>query len=170
MDRVSQYRIHSSENGFDRPSRVAQVRGQVLPRRVVVPGRLKNIQVMPHRVVEPGECTVVKEGRLYRDVANRRRSELIAVVGIVCYILPAKVFIEPRPVKGIVGIERRYLRNPDNVIFKVAEHLVRLAGYLMALDTARLSKEEQRAFLLVLGHGITVAAGEPVNGRIGKRQ
>src|SRR5262249_14050223 len=163
-------RVDSRKHGLYRSPGVQQIGCKMLADRIVISSRLKHIEVMPDRVVESGKCTVVKESRLQSNISNRRSSELVAIVGIIGYVLASKVLVSGRAIEAVIGVERSNLRNSDYVVLEIAEHLVRLPGHLVALDTTSLAKEKECSFLLVLGERAALASGKPINRSVCKNQ
>jgi hypothetical protein len=65
------------------------------------------------------------------------------------YLLEPEVFVLPQPIEDYVALFRaeewRDLRDSDDAIFEVAEHLIGLAGHGVTSDAVRLAEEEQGA-------------------------
>src|SRR3954454_21306370 len=105
--------------------------------------------MMSDRVLQSPECAVMEEGRLHGSVAQRRRSKAVAVGGIAGDLLHAEVLVASRPVEDHVAFSdpesRSNLRDPDDVVFEIAEHLVRRSTYGVALDAFRLPEKDQGA-------------------------
>src|SRR5438876_9153152 len=117
---------------------------------------------MADRSREARESAVVHEGCLDCDVAERRRSERVAIRGPARHLLPAEVSVLRFPVKLVVRHFGNELRHTDCVLAEVAEHLVRAARDRMATDAARFAEEEQRTSLLASCHCTGFAACVPV--------
>src|SRR5262249_49030476 len=105
---------------------------------------------MPHCVFELCESPVVKECRLERHIADRRSAKSVPVTGITGDLLEAKVFVLARAIESHIACERRDLWNPDDVLIKVAEHLVGGARDLVTIDAPGFAKEKQRTLLFVV--------------------
>src|SRR5262249_58931122 len=69
-----------------------------------------------------------------------------------------------------IACERRDLWNPDDVLIKVAEHLVGGARDLVTIDAPGFAKEKQRTLLFVVTQCSNLASRKLVNGGIGKDQ
>src|SRR5262249_50709810 len=113
---------------------------------------------------------VVKECRLEGHIANRRSAKSVTVIGVTGDLLKAKVFVLARAIEGHIACERRDLWNPDDVLIKVAEHLVGGARNLVTIDAPGFAKEKQRTLLFVVTQCSNLASRKLVNGGIGKDQ
>src|SRR5262245_27416341 len=126
--------------------------------------------MMPHRVLQPGESAVVKKRRLQGNVADRSRPKLIAVIRVARDLLQAEIFVLSRAVECHIAGDRRNLRDPNDMLLEVAEHLVGWARDVMAVDTPRPAKEKQRSLLFVVSQCALLPSRKPVNRSIGEDQ
>src|SRR5260221_5905916 len=117
-------------------------------------------------VRQAGERAVVHERWLQRDITQRRSAKPVAVRWVARDLLTAIVFIGAWAIKDNVAQLRRDLRNPGDMVLKVAKHLIRLSGNAMAHDTAGLTEKQQCALLFVIGQRVPLAASELIDGRI----
>src|SRR5205814_7227587 len=119
---------------------------------------------------EARESAVRHEGGIDCDVAERRRSERVAIRGPARHLLPAEVPVLRFPVELVVRYLGNELRHTDRVLAEVAEHLVRAARDRMAADAARFAEEEQRTALLASCHRTGFTARVPVDRRSRKSE
>src|SRR5262249_24393072 len=87
-----------------------------------------------------------------------------------CDLLEPKVLIGSRPIEHHVPKGWYDLRDTDDMLAEVAEHLIGRAGHAVTLHTPGLPEEEQRAPLLSIGEGVALAAGEAVERRVGEEE
>src|SRR5215470_17095113 len=125
---------------------------------------------MPHRILQPCEGAVVKEGRLQRDVADWRGPKLVPVIRVTGDLLQTKILVLTRAVERHIPGDGSNLRDSDNVLREVAEHLVGRTRNLMAVNTPRFAKEEQRSSLLLFSQGARLPSRKLVYGCVGKNQ
>src|SRR5438552_3657407 len=101
--------------------------------------------MMVDRIFDARHRPVMEERRLQRRVAQGRAAELVAVGPIARDLLQAKVLVLTRPIEHYVALAEAEFRgdllHADHVHFEVAEHLVRVAFYRMALTTLSLAEE-----------------------------
>src|SRR4051812_44937481 len=98
--------------------------------------------MMTYRILQRRECAIVHERRLQRDITKRRRTKLVTMSRVAGDLFPAEVLILARSVKIAVGHGGGNLRDADNVVLKIAEHLIRVARYGMTLRTAGLAEKQ----------------------------
>src|SRR5215467_7018860 len=99
---------------------------------------------MPHGILQPCEGAVVKEGRLQRHVADWASSKLVTVARIAGDLLQTEILILTRAVEGHIAGHGSNLRDSDDVLREIAEHLVGRSRNPVTIDTPRLAKEKQR--------------------------
>src|SRR5215471_18306132 len=129
---------------------------------------------MPDRILEVHERTIVEERWRYREVAKRRRPELVPIHLSAGDLLQTKVFVMPRTIKDHVSKtspeQGCYLGDGDHMLFEIAEHLIGTAGHRMAGHTSGLAEEDKGASLLGDGHCLAMPTGELINGSVSKHQ
>src|SRR5437016_4334690 len=123
---------------------------------------------MTYCILKASKRAIVHECRLHRQIADGGSAKLVAVICIARDLFQTEVLIRFWTIKVVIRHLRSDLRYSDHVALEIAEHLVGLARNLMALETASLPKEEQRALLFIVGQCVPLAAREPVDRPIGK--
>src|SRR4029077_2333764 len=106
----------------------------------------------------PCKGAVVKEGRLQRNVADRRSPKLIPVIRVTGHLLQAEVFVLTRAVERHVAHDRSNLRNSDDVRSKIAKHFVGRARNFMTFNTPGFSKEKERSAFLLVSQGVELTS------------
>src|SRR5262245_51738382 len=119
-----QERIDALKHGLDRPAQGCEVRGDTGVNRIIVTRGSEHVEMMAHRVLEPCEAAVVEESGLQGHIAQRRGAELVAIIHLSCDLLQTEVFILARTIKNHIADQRGDLRNADDVLLEIAEHLV----------------------------------------------
>src|SRR5262249_19637230 len=118
----------------------------------------------------------MEESRCYSKISERSSTKLVAISRVACDLFQAEIFILSRPLEDDVARfyaeDRGNLRNADDALLKVGEHLVRLAhrraaGHGVTLHTLGLAEEEKRAAFFGRSHGFSVSACKLVNGCVG---
>ena len=108
-----------------------EIVGQTGRHGTVVPRRVGDVEMKANRVVESREGAIVEERRRDGEVAQRGRAELVAVGAIAGRLLEPEILVLARALEDHVALadaeRRRDLRHADDVLFEVAEHLVRVA-------------------------------------------
>ena len=167
-DRCRQDRINARQHWVNRTSRTAEIGGELLTGRGVAERGSDHVEVMTHSILKASECPIMHECWLHGDITEWRCTKLVAVLWVARDLFSAKVFICARPIKCIVRHVRRYLRDADDMILKIAEHLIRLACNAVAHTTARRTEEQQRTLLFIIRQRIPLAARKPIDWRIGE--
>lgn len=115
--------------------------------RVVVPGRIKDVEVMPDGVLKLCKRPVVEECWLERRVSQWRAAELVPIGWIAGNLFETEVLILGGPVEDHIALADTEkgcnLRHGDVVHLEIAEHLVGLAGHGVTGDALSLSGSEQ---------------------------
>src|SRR5689334_8890520 len=101
--------------------------------------------MMSHGILQHRKSSVVKQRGLERDVAQRRRPELIVVRLPARDLTGAKVLVLPGAIEEHITLayteRRRKLGHGDSVVNEIAKHLVGIAGHRVAGDTLRVAEE-----------------------------
>src|SRR5215472_16296439 len=112
MDRCLEERVNAGEHRFDRPQSVAKVLVYARLLRSVAARRSEHIQMMIDRILDAGHRPIVEKRRLQRGVAQRRASELVAIVRIPGDLLQAKVLVLARSIeRHVARAEAEFRRN-----------------------------------------------------------
>jgi len=114
--------------------------------------------MVPHGILEPRKGTVVKERRLERRISDGRCPKFISVTRIAGNLLQIKILVLCRSIECDVAHNGSNLRYPNDVWRKITEHLVGCTGDCVTLNTSAGSKEQQGAFLLLVGQSVLLAS------------
>src|SRR5437762_3565644 len=125
-------------------------------------------------VFQTREGAIVKEPGRDGQVSQWSSAELVTVFRLTRDFLQAEILVLPWAREDHVALAfskpRSDLRNADDSLLEVAEHLVRPAIHLVALDAVCLAEEEQSPALFRPRHRVSVPSCELVEGRVGKHQ
>src|SRR5687767_13139831 len=97
---------------------------------------------MANRIVQTREGSVMHKSRLHRHITERRGAKFVTVGRVAGDLLQTKVFIEARPIKSGVGQGGRNLRDPNDMLLKVTEHLIGLARHTVTDRTPGRAEEQ----------------------------
>src|SRR5260370_39480757 len=135
--------------------------------------------MMADGVFEPDKGSIVEEAGRNGQVTERSRTKLVAISFGASDLFQAEILVLSRPIKDDVSLsyaeEGGDLRDANDALFKVGEHLVRFtnrgaAGHSMALHTLGLAKKEKRPAFFRGSHGESVAPCELGDRRRGKNE
>src|SRR5262245_46571183 len=126
--------------------------------------------MVAHSILKACECAVMHECRLQANIAQRRGTKLVAIQGIAGHLLATEVLVCLWAVENSIRVLWHNLWNAEDVIPKIAEHLVRVARDTVASHTARRTEEQQRPALFILGQRAPLATREPVERCVGERK
>src|SRR5262245_26122830 len=115
---------------------------------------------MQDRVAQCSERSVVHKGSLHSGVAEWGCSKRVSIRSLAGQLLAPEIFVGSRPVERVIRHRRRNLGNSEDVLAKVAEHLVGLSGDAVARHASGLAEEEECAALLLVGERVALAARE----------
>src|SRR5262245_59336553 len=102
--------------------------------------------MVAYGVFEPGKSAVMHKRGLKRDVAYRRRAELITIGRIAGDLFESEVFVGSGAIKNhiaeFIADFRDDLRDPKNMLFEVTKHFVRLPRDGMTSHTTCPTEEK----------------------------
>src|SRR5262245_53364570 len=98
------------------------------------------------RSLQRTECPIMKKGRSYLQVTQRRGAESISQRGIPFGLLKAEIFVLTWAIENHIACaeakHRRDVGATNAVGLEVAEHLIRLTSNRMTGHAVRLSEEK----------------------------
>src|SRR4051812_10854755 len=81
-DRCGQDWIDARQHWLYRASRAAEIGGELLARHSVLARRRDHVQVMAHGVLKARKSPIVHKCGLHGEIAQRRCTKLVAILGI----------------------------------------------------------------------------------------